>query len=232
MACLIGASERSGNHVTKFRNVAYVDASYSWVQRESPTRGSARLFLRTKNAGKVLIVERRDDERVIRKPSFFHYPVDFGLAGEMGNMKLGAANRFHIRQRGPDEVLDAGILCGTYRSRCLLQFVRSVLLEVGYQKYAMRPFKCWLESFGAIQVSFNNFLGEFAMLGRIASQGANLELIAGSKGAYYGASLLPRCADHGDELLICEFHVQCASLSISIDAKSIDIDTFLWTSVI
>jgi len=32
------------------------------------------------------------------------------------------------------------------------------------------------------------------MLGRIASQGAYLELIAGLKGAYYRASLLPRCA--------------------------------------
>jgi hypothetical protein len=52
------------------------------------------------------------------------------------------------------------------------------------------------------------------------------------KGAYYGASLLPRCADYGDELLICGFHMQCASLSVFIDAESIDIDTVRWTSVI
>jgi hypothetical protein len=45
------------------------------------------------------------------------------------------------------------------------------------------------------------------MLGRIASQGAYLELIASLKGAYYGASLLPRCADYRDKLLICGFHV-------------------------
>jgi hypothetical protein len=45
------------------------------------------------------------------------------------------------------------------------------------------------------------------MLGRIASQGAYLELIAGLKGTYYGASLLPRCADDGDELLIGGFHM-------------------------
>jgi hypothetical protein len=48
------------------------------------------------------------------------------------------------------------------------------------------------------------------MLGWIASQGAYLELIAGLKGAYYGASLLPRCADYGDRFPICAFHMQCA----------------------
>ena len=96
----------------------------------------------------------------------------------------------------------------------------------------MRPFKCGREGFGAIQVRLDDFVGEFAMLGRIASQGAYLESIAGLKGAYYGASLLPRCADYGDDLLICTFHMQCASLSPSIDAKSIDIDTVFWTSVI
>src|SRR5260370_31050981 len=138
MADLVRVRECSGDHVTKFRNVAHVDASHSWVKRESPARGSVRLFLWTKNADKVLIVERRDDERMIRKPGFSHYPINTGFTGKVGNMKLAAANRFHIRQRGPDDVLDAGILGGMYRSRCLLPFVRSVLLEVGYQKYAMR----------------------------------------------------------------------------------------------
>src|SRR6266567_34126 len=95
----------------------------------------------------------------------------------------------------------------------------------------MRPFKCGREGFGAIQVRLDDFVTEFAMLGRIASQSAYLELIAGLEGAYYGASLLPRCADYGDEFLICAFHMQCASLSLSIDGKSIDIDTFFWTSV-
>src|ERR1700719_3835366 len=209
MACLIGVSERSSDDVPKFRNVPHVDASHSWVQRESPTCGPVRLFLRTKNAAKVLIVERRDHERIIRKPGFFHDPINLGLASEMRNVKLASADCFHIRQRGPDKVFDAGILGRAYRSRCLLQFLRSVLLEVGYQKYAMRPFKCWLKCFGAIQVRFDDFVGEFAMLGRIASQGAYLELIAGLKGAYDGASLLPRCADYGDLFLICAFHMQC-----------------------
>jgi hypothetical protein len=43
--------------------------------------------------------------------------------------------------------------------------------------------------------------------------------------------LLPGCADYGDEFLISAFHMQCASLSSSIDAKSIDMDTLFWTSV-
>jgi hypothetical protein len=100
-----------------------------------------------------------------------------------------------------------------YGSGCLLQFVRSVLLEVGYQKYAIRPMKCGCKGFGTIQVCFDDSVGELPMLGRIASQGAYLELIACSNSAYYSASLLPRCADYGDHLLVCLSHVQCASLS-------------------
>src|SRR5579872_5635639 len=100
-----------------------------------------------------------------------------------------------------------------HRSGCLFQFVRSVLLEVGYQKYTMRPCKCLLKSFGTIQVSLDDFIGEFATLRGIASQRAYLELIACSKGANYGASLLPRCADDRDEFLFGSSHVQYASLS-------------------
>jgi hypothetical protein len=87
-----------------------------------------------------------------------------------------------------------------YGSGCLLQFVRSVLLEVGYQKYAIRPTKCGCKGFGTIQVCFDDFV--VVMLGRIASQGAYLELIAGSKSAYYSTSLLPRCAEYGDHFLV------------------------------
>ena len=97
MACLIGVSECTGDESAKFRNVAHMDASHSGIKRESPASGSVRLFLRTKNADKVLIVERRDDERVVRKPGFFHYPVNLGLAGKMGNVKFAFADLFHIR---------------------------------------------------------------------------------------------------------------------------------------
>jgi hypothetical protein len=71
----------------------------------------------------------------------------------------------------------------------------------------MRPSKCRLKGFGAIQVCFDDFVGKFAMLGRIASQSAYLELIAGLKGAYHGASLLPGCADDGDDFLIRGFYM-------------------------
>ncbi len=68
-------------------------------------------------------------------------------------------------------------------------------------------FKCSRKGFGAIQVRLDDFVREFAMLGRAPSQSAYLELSAGLKGAYYGASLLSRCADHRDQLLICGFHL-------------------------
>jgi len=71
----------------------------------------------------------------------------------------------------------------------------------------MRPFKCSRKGFGAIQVRLDDFVGEFAMLGRIPSQCAYLELIAGLKGTYYSASLLPRCAYCGDQFLsLCSIY--------------------------
>src|SRR5712691_6120308 len=110
MAGLIGVRECSGHDVAKFRNVPHVNASHSWIKRKSPAHGSVSLCLRSKNADKVLIVERRDDERMIRKPGFFHYPITLGLAGKMRNVKLAAADRVYIRQRGPGTVFAAARL--------------------------------------------------------------------------------------------------------------------------
>src|SRR6267154_416880 len=90
---------------------------------ESPAHGSVSLFLRSKNADKILIVERRDDEGMIRKPGFFHYPINLGLAGKMRNAKFAAADRVYIRQRGPDEVFNARILGCADRRGCLLDLV-------------------------------------------------------------------------------------------------------------
>src|ERR1700687_1292858 len=134
MPGLIGVRECSGHDVAKFCNVAHVDAPHGWIKRESPSHGSVRLFLRSKNADKVLIVERRDDKRMIRKPGFFHYPINLGLAGEMGNVELTAADCFHIRQRGPDKVLDARILGGAYRTRRLLDLVGTFFPNISDQK--------------------------------------------------------------------------------------------------
>jgi pimeloyl-ACP methyl ester carboxylesterase len=48
------------------------------------------------------------------------------------------------------------------------------------------------EGFRAVQICFDDFLGEFAMLAWIASQSAYLELAAGLQGTCHGTSLLPR----------------------------------------
>src|ERR1700732_1899932 len=130
MACLIGVSVCSGDDVAKFRNVPHVNTPHCWIKRESPARGSVSVFLRSKNADKVLIVERRDDERMIRKPGFFHYPINLGLVGKVGNVELAAADSLYIRQRGPDKVFDTGILGGAYRSGCLLDLVRTFFPKI------------------------------------------------------------------------------------------------------
>src|SRR5579863_8877547 len=106
MADLIGTRECSGHDATKFRDIAHVNAPHSWIKGKSPARGSICLFLRSKNADKVLVVERRDDERMARKPGFFHYSINLGLAGKVGHVELAAADRFHIRKCGSDEVFD------------------------------------------------------------------------------------------------------------------------------
>src|ERR1700751_1701328 len=123
MAGLLGVDECSGNEVSEFCNIAHVNAAHRWIKREGPAHGFVSLFLRSKNADKVLIVERRDDERMIRKPGFFHDPINYGLAVKMGNVELAAAERFYVRQRRPDQMFDTGILGGAYRSGCLLDLV-------------------------------------------------------------------------------------------------------------
>ena len=99
IACLIWVCECSGNDVAKFANVAHVNATHIWIKRERPAQGSVCLLLRSKSADKILVVERRDDERVMREPRFLDYPINLGLAGKVGNVELAAADRFYIRQR-------------------------------------------------------------------------------------------------------------------------------------
>src|SRR5882724_1191707 len=150
MAGLIGVRECSGHDVTKFRNIAHVNAPHRWIKGKSPAHGSVSLFLRSENADKALIVERRNDERMIRKPGFFHYPINLGLAGKMWNVELASADRFHIRQRGPDKVFDTGILGCAYRSGCLLDLVGTFFPQISDQKNAIRPFKRSRKGFGAV----------------------------------------------------------------------------------
>jgi hypothetical protein len=68
---------------------------------------------------------------MIRKPGFFHYSINLGLAGKVGNVKLAAADSLYIRQRGPDKVFDAGIFGGAYRIGCLLDLVGTFFPKIG-----------------------------------------------------------------------------------------------------
>src|SRR6266850_3144074 len=125
IAWLTWMCECSGNDVAKFANVAHVNATHIRIKRKSPSQGSVCLLLRSQSAHKVLVVERCDDERMIHKPGFLDYPIDLGLAGKVRNVELAAADRFDVRQRGPDYVLDAGILGSLYRGGALLALVGS-----------------------------------------------------------------------------------------------------------
>ena len=66
----------------------------------------------------------------------------------------------------------------------------------------MRAFKRICEGFRAVQVCFDDFVCEFAMLAWIAAQSANLELALGLQGTHDRASLVPRCADNGDQFIM------------------------------
>jgi hypothetical protein len=99
-------------------------------------------------------------------------------------------------------VFDAGFLGSTYRRGCLLELVRVWLPEMGDQKNAICPCKGSIEGFRPVQICLDDFLGELAMLAWIAAQSADLELAAGLQGTHNSASLLSRCADHGDQFSI------------------------------
>src|SRR6266480_214307 len=150
IACLIRVCECSGNDVAKFANVAHVNATRIWIKWQSPADGSVCLLLRSKNAHKVLVVERRDDECMIRKPGFLDYRINPGLAGKVGSVELAAADRFYIRQRGPDKVFDTGLLGSAYGRGYLLELIATFFQRIGDQKDAMCPFKCSLKGFGEV----------------------------------------------------------------------------------
>ena len=99
IACLIRVCECSGNDVAEFANIAHVNATHIWIKRKSPAHGSVCLLLRSKSAHKVLVEERRDDERMIHKTGFLDYRINLGLAGKVGHVELAAADRFYIGQR-------------------------------------------------------------------------------------------------------------------------------------
>src|SRR5438093_13407943 len=99
IACLIRVNECSGHDVAQFANVAHVNATHIWIKRKSPAHESVCLLLRRKSADEVLVVERRDDERMIRKSGFLHDPADLRLTCEVRNVKFAAADCFDVGQR-------------------------------------------------------------------------------------------------------------------------------------
>src|SRR3981081_86062 len=102
MAGLIRVREGSSDDVAGFANVAHVNATHTRIERERPAHGSVCLRVRSHGACEVLIEERRDGERMIRKPRVLDYPIDLGLVGKVRNVEPAAADRFDVRQRGPD----------------------------------------------------------------------------------------------------------------------------------
>src|SRR6266550_4242792 len=85
IACLIRLCECAGHDVAQLSDVAHMNATHIGIKRKSPAHGSVCLLLRSKNAHKILVVERRDDERMIHKPGFLDDPINLGLAGKVGN---------------------------------------------------------------------------------------------------------------------------------------------------
>ena len=142
--------ECSSNDVAKFANVAHVKATHIGIKRKSPAHGSIGLLLRSEKAHKILVVARRDDERMMREPGFLHDPINLGLAGKVGDVELTAADRFYIRQSGPDKVFDTGIPGSAYRRPCLLELVDTCFPEIGDQKDAIGAFECSFECFRAV----------------------------------------------------------------------------------
>src|SRR6266478_7255645 len=84
IACLIRVCECSSNDVAEFANVAHVKAMHIGIKRKSPAHGSVRLLMRSERAHEILVIARRDDERMMREPGFGHDPINPGLAGKVG----------------------------------------------------------------------------------------------------------------------------------------------------
>ncbi len=139
VASLIRERERSGDDVAEFANVTHVNATDARIERQRPAHRTIYLLLRSKGVCEVLVEERRNDERMIRKPCFCHDAIDLRLASEVGNVESAAADRFDIRQRGPDKVFHAGSFRGEYRCRPLRELVGALFPKVGDQEIPCAP---------------------------------------------------------------------------------------------
>src|SRR6266550_7538166 len=125
LADLIRVREGSSDDGAEFANVTHVNATHTRIERERPAHGSVCLLLRSHGSYEVLVEERRDGERMIRKPRVLDYPIDLGLVGKVRNVELAAADRFDVRQCGPDEVFNPLSFSRAHRRRSLREFVGS-----------------------------------------------------------------------------------------------------------
>src|SRR4029077_21008294 len=92
-------SYHSDNKFLNGLDVAHVNATHTGIERERPAHGSVCLLLRSHGACEVLVEERRDDERMIRKPRFRDHAINLRLASRVRHIEPAAADRFYIRQR-------------------------------------------------------------------------------------------------------------------------------------
>src|SRR3989449_8682895 len=106
MADLIRMREGSSDDGAEFTNVAHVNATHTRIERERPAHGSVWLLSRSHGACEVLVKERRDGEGIICKPRFRDHAINLRLVSKVGNVEFTAADRFDIRQCGPDKVFD------------------------------------------------------------------------------------------------------------------------------
>src|SRR6266850_2079468 len=109
MADLIRVREGSSDDGAEFANVTRVNATHTRIERERPAHGSVCLLLRSHGTCEVLVEERRDDERMIRKPRFRDYPIDLSFVSKVRSVELAAADRFDVmRVAGANVIADDG----------------------------------------------------------------------------------------------------------------------------
>src|SRR6266404_2869017 len=68
VASPIRLREGADDDVAELANVTHVYATHARIEKKSPAQGSVRLLLRSKTAHQVLVEERRNHKRMIRKP--------------------------------------------------------------------------------------------------------------------------------------------------------------------
>ena len=76
-------------------------------------------------------------------------------------------------------MLNACFLRSTYGGKCLPAFIGAGLPEIGDEENAVRSRQSYLERLRSIQVPCDYFVGEVAMLVRMARHCAHLELVVG-----------------------------------------------------